>query len=91
MNNGRDLLAKKIEALGLTQSEAAEKAGVSQSLLSRILGGRSQPSIETAFKFQRKLGIPAQSWCTGERSRRGGPRRPRVASPAGDSSERQVA
>lgn len=66
-------------------------AGVSQSLLSRILAGGSQPSVDTAFKIQDGLGIPARSWCSNTPTRRGGPRRPQVASPVTASDERQVA
>jgi transcriptional regulator with XRE-family HTH domain len=92
MNSGRDLLERKIRDLDLTQAEAARKAGVSQSLLSRILGGRSQPSVETAFKIEQRLGIPARSWCHSGSLRRasGGPKRKGDASPASDG-ERRVA
>jgi transcriptional regulator with XRE-family HTH domain len=41
---------------GMTQAEIADVAGVDQAGVSRWLGGRSVPRIETAIRFARNLG-----------------------------------
>lgn len=53
-----DEYAKIRDSRGLTDSEVAEKCGVSQSIFSRWKAGKSSPSKKTRFKISQALGIP---------------------------------
>lgn len=44
------------QALGLTQRELAEKAGVQQSEISRIEQGNANPTFQTMYALARALG-----------------------------------
>lgn len=50
--------AKIRDSRGLTDSEVAEKCGVSQSIFSRWKSGKSSPSRKTRFKISQALGVP---------------------------------
>jgi transcriptional regulator with XRE-family HTH domain len=77
---GGVLLAKCCEELG-GQVEVAKAAGISQSLVSRLINEGVQPSLDTAFDIRDALGIPLESWRRGKRRRSGGPRRQGAPSP----------
>ncbi|MAK62679.1 MAG: hypothetical protein CMK09_17045 [Ponticaulis sp.] len=55
-----DYLRRKREALGWTQPEAAAKAGIEQSYLSKIESGRSVPSPDVFQKLVQALGIETE-------------------------------
>ena len=45
-----------------TQLEFARVARLNQSEISRLLSGHSIPSLATAVKLQKLLGVPVESW-----------------------------
>lgn len=49
------LIAARAEA-GLTQEEVAERMGTTQSVIARLEGGKSRPSIATLAKFAKATG-----------------------------------
>ncbi len=53
-------------AAGQRQADAARVFGISQSYLSEIASGLKRPSLDTAFRIERKTGgqVPASSWVT---------------------------
>lgn len=51
----------------LTQNEIAEKAGISQQMVSYIINGDRTPSIEVAVKLEKATGFPRESWLFPER------------------------
>src|SRR5262245_47115152 len=50
-------LRKQMLLKGLNQQKLARLSGVSDSEVSRILGGKSQPGLENAFKLARAVGV----------------------------------
>jgi transcriptional regulator with XRE-family HTH domain len=46
------------EKAGLTQEQLAWAAGLHQTEIARIEGGRRNPGLETIFKVARGLGVP---------------------------------
>lgn len=56
------LVSKAMKKGGLSQSDLAQRLGINQANLSRILRGLQSPSDETKEAFSRELGIPASSW-----------------------------
>ena len=64
MPNLAECLAKNLEAarlkLGLKRIELAERAGVSQSKMTRYLDGKQKPNIETIERLAEGLGM--QPW-----------------------------
>ena len=51
----------------MTQQEIAEKAGISQQMVSYIINGDRTPSIEVAVKLEKATGFPRESWLFPER------------------------
>jgi len=51
------MMLDKMEALGLTQREVAERMGCSQQYVSRILKGHENLSIETMCKIEEALDL----------------------------------
>ena len=49
------LIAARVEA-GLTQEEVAKRMGTTQSVVARIEGGRSLPSIKTLYRYAEATG-----------------------------------
>lgn len=49
---------------GQRRADAARMFGISQSYLSEIASGQKRPSLDTAFRIERKTGgkVPASSW-----------------------------
>jgi transcriptional regulator with XRE-family HTH domain len=50
-------LYKQMLLKGLNQQKLAKASSVSDSEVSRILGGRSQPGLENAFRLARAVGV----------------------------------
>lgn len=50
-------LYKQMLLLGMNQQRLARKSQVSDSEVSRILAGKSQPGLENAFKLARAVGV----------------------------------
>ncbi len=50
-------LYKQMLLLGMNQQKLARKSLVSDSEVSRILAGKSQPGLENAFKLSRAVGV----------------------------------
>jgi HTH-type transcriptional regulator / antitoxin HigA len=51
-----------IEALGLTQSELAERTGRPKKTINEIINGKAAITPETALQFERVLRLPASFW-----------------------------
>jgi len=51
----------------MSQKEIAEKAGISQQMVSYIINGDRTPSIEVAVKLEKATGFPRESWLFPER------------------------
>ncbi|HET7385934.1 MAG TPA: helix-turn-helix transcriptional regulator [Nocardioidaceae bacterium] len=54
---GNDLVREARKRAGLSQRELAEKAGTTQSALSRLERGRSAPSFDTVLRLVRLCGL----------------------------------
>jgi transcriptional regulator with XRE-family HTH domain len=50
-------LYKQMLSLGMNQQKLARQSGVSDSEVSRILAGKSQPGLENAFKLAQAVGV----------------------------------
>jgi HTH-type transcriptional regulator/antitoxin HigA len=57
-----DTLAETIEALGMSQTELARRAGRPVQAINEIIQGRKEITPETALEFERVLGVPAHVW-----------------------------
>jgi len=55
-----DRLRRAREASGLTQSDLAERAGVSRQLVSAVEAGRNTPSVDGALRLARALGASVE-------------------------------
>jgi transcriptional regulator with XRE-family HTH domain len=53
-------LRRRVQELGLTQSAAAERAGMSQAQFYRLLWG-GPPTLVTAMRVAEALGAPVES------------------------------
>ncbi len=51
------MMLDKMEELGMTQKDVAERMGCSQQYVSRVLKGSENLSIETIFKIETALGL----------------------------------
>ncbi len=61
MHDERALRVRDLrEALGLTQAELADRAGVSRQLVSAVEAGRNTPSVEGALGLARALGTTVE-------------------------------
>ena len=49
------LIAARVEA-GLTQDEVAKRMGTAQSVIARLEGGRTLPSIKTLYRYAKATG-----------------------------------
>ena len=58
-NPAADLLRDELENRGISASEASRAMHITRSRLSDIFAGRKGVSADTALRFQRYLGIPA--------------------------------
>jgi len=51
----RALIGARAKA-GLTQAEVAERMGTTQSVIARMEGGKTMPSIKTLFRYAKATG-----------------------------------
>jgi addiction module HigA family antidote len=56
------LLEEFLEPLGLTQTEFAEKLGVSYPRVNELIHGKRGVTPDTALRLERLLGMEAQFW-----------------------------
>lgn len=61
------LLKQRREALSLTQSDLAERVGVSKFIISRVESG-TMPTLRLAAALERELSIPASSWVSDQKT-----------------------
>jgi len=59
---GEMLLEEFLRPLGVTQTEFAERLGVSYPRLNEIVRGRRGVTTDTALRLARVLGMPADFW-----------------------------
>lgn len=56
------LLKEELDALHLTQKVAAEKAGVSKTVINEVIKGKRGISAELAVKLESAVESPARFW-----------------------------
>lgn len=59
---GEMLLEEFLKPLGLTQSELAERIGVSYPRVNELVHGKRDMTPDTALRLERFLGVEAQFW-----------------------------
>ncbi len=59
---GEMFLEEFLEPLGLTQTEFAQKLGVSYPRLNELIHGKRGVTPDTALRLERLLGIEAEFW-----------------------------
>ena len=59
---GAMLLEEFLKPLGLTQSELAERIGVSYPRVNELVHGKRDMTPDTALRLERFLGVEAQFW-----------------------------
>lgn len=57
-----EILAEYLEAYGMTQTELADRTGLTKKTINEIIRGKSPITPETALKLERSLGRPAHFW-----------------------------
>jgi addiction module HigA family antidote len=57
-----DTLAETLEALGMTQSDLADRVGLSRKTINQIIQGIAPITAETAVRLETALGTPAAFW-----------------------------
>lgn len=57
-----DVLAYELELRGMIQQELAKRTGLTPKHIVSIMKGKSAITSETAIKFERALGMPANYW-----------------------------
>lgn len=57
-----ELLQEELDAIGMTQSELAGRAGRPPQVINEIIRGKKRITNETALELERVLGIPAYLW-----------------------------
>ncbi len=57
-----DVLAYELELRGMIQQELAKRTGLTPKHIVSIMKGKSKITSETAIKFERALGMPADYW-----------------------------
>ena len=57
-----DVLAYELELRGMIQQELAKRTGLTPKHIVSIIKGKSTITSETAIKFERALGMPADYW-----------------------------
>jgi HTH-type transcriptional regulator/antitoxin HigA len=65
-----DTIQETIDALGMSQSELAERLGKNLKNVNQIIKGKESISQNTAIRLERVLGIPASFWIERERAYR---------------------
>lgn len=59
---GEILLREFLEPLEMTQSAFAKHIGVTNARLSEIIHGKRPVTMDSALRFERALGLSAESW-----------------------------
>ena len=59
---GEMLLEEFLKPLGLTQTELAERLGVSYPRVNELVHGKRNMTPDTALRLERLLGVEAQFW-----------------------------
>ena len=62
--NPGEILREKLEEMGLSQFQAADRMGVSQPYMSQLCTGRKGMGPTTALKLESLTGISANVWAT---------------------------
>lgn len=57
-----EVLAEHLETIGMTQSDLSARTGMAAKTINEIIKGKAPITAETALKFERTLGRPAQFW-----------------------------
>lgn len=65
-----ETLNETIEAMGMSQSEVAQRTGRPKKTINEIIKGKAPISADTAIQFERVLGVPASFWNNLERNYR---------------------
>ena len=63
-------LLETIEAIGMSQTDLAERTGRPKKTISEIINGKTAITAETALQLERVLGVPASFWNNLERNYR---------------------
>lgn len=63
-------IQEKLEELGMTQTDLAERIGRTKKTVNEIVTGKAPIEPETALQLERVLGIPARFWNNAERQYR---------------------
>ena len=66
---GEILLHDFIQAHGLTQTEVAQRLGISYPRLNEIIHGKRGITPDTALRLERLFGASAAFWLNGQRDR----------------------
>lgn len=66
LHPGEILLEEFVKPHGLTQSELAQRLGVSRQTLSAILHGKSGIQLPLAFRLSRLFGTSPELWLNGQ-------------------------
>lgn len=61
-----EILEEKLQELGMTQAELAERIGRTKKTVNEIVKGKAPLLPETAVQLERALGIPARFWANAE-------------------------
>lgn len=61
-----EILEEKLEELGMSQAELAERIGRTKKTVNEIIRGKAPLLSETAVQLERVLGIPARFWANAE-------------------------
>ncbi len=59
---GEMLLEEFVKPLGITQTELAQRLGVSYPRLNEVINGHRSVTPDTALRFAKVLGMPAEFW-----------------------------
>jgi len=62
-----EILEEYLEGYGMTQTELADRTGLTKKTINEIIKGKSPITSETALKLERSLGRPAHFWNNLER------------------------
>lgn len=62
-----EILQEYLEAYSMTQTELADRTGLTKKTINEIIKGKSPITSETALKLERSLGRPAHFWNNLER------------------------
>ena len=63
-----ETLKDALGALGMTQSEFADRTGLARKTVSEIITGRNRITPDTALLLERTLQVPAHFWLNRERN-----------------------